>query len=95
MAINTKFRGIKNAIAENKEARTKKSAADKTKYPDPAFFRAKDNIDWKAQGRNLKEVIGICKEMFKEADHKAFWKLQAERCKDDLARCVLELRQAT
>ena len=27
------------------------------KYPNPAFFRAKNNMDWKAQGENLKEFL--------------------------------------
>ena len=31
------------------------------KYPNPAFFRAKNNMDWKAQGENLKEVFDIAK----------------------------------
>ena len=29
------------------------------KYPNPAFFRTKNNMDWKAQGENLKEVFDL------------------------------------
>ncbi len=42
------------------------------KYPNPAFFRAKDNMDWKAQGENLKEVLDIAKDMLLATDWKAF-----------------------
>ena len=44
----------------------------KMKFPNPKFFRAKDNVDWKAQGRNLQEVGGIIWDMLKETDWKAF-----------------------
>ena len=40
------------------------------KYPNPGFFKAKDNIDWKAQGENIKEIGSILKDMIKEADWK-------------------------
>ena len=95
MVLTTELLGIRNALAEKKEKKIKKAAAaGKAKYPNPAFWRHKDNIDWKAQGKNFMEVAAICKDMFMEADHKAFWKLQAERCKDDLRRCALEFKQA-
>ena len=95
MVLSTELLGIRNSLAEKKEAKAKKAAAKgKVKYPNPAFFRAKDHIDWKAQGKNFMEVAGICMEMAKEADYKAFAKLQLDRCKDDLARCALELKQA-
>ena len=38
------------------------------KYPDPKFWKAKDNIDWKAQWENLKVCGGIFYEMLKETD---------------------------
>ena len=96
MVLSTELLGLKNAFAEKLEKNDKKAAAKgKAKYPNPSFWRYRDNIDWKAQGKNLMEVVGICTEMFKEADHKAFWKLQADRCKDDLKRCALEIKQAT
>ncbi len=94
MVLTTELLGIKNALAERIEKKRGK-ASTKTKYPNPAFFRAKDNINWKAQGRNIAEVANICVEMFKEADHKAFWKLQADRCVDDLRRVAEEFKQAT
>ena len=49
----------------------------KVKYPNPKFFKAKDNMDWAAQGKNLKEVGGIFWDMFKATDWKKFgqsWK---------------------
>ena len=51
-------------------------------------------MDWKAQGKNLMEVGKIIAEMTKEADINAFCELQVERCRDDLARCALEAKQA-
>ena len=39
----------------------------KMKFPNPKFFRAKDNVDWKAQGRNLQEVGGIIWDMLKDS----------------------------
>ena len=40
----------------------------KVKYPNPKFFKAKDNMDWAAQAENLKLVGGIFWDMFKETD---------------------------
>ena len=97
MVLTTELLGIRNSLAEKMEKKKKAAIASgkkSQKYPNPAFFRAKDNINWKAQGKNLMEVVGIATEMFKEADHKAFWKLQAERCMDDLNRCATEFKQA-
>ncbi len=51
------------------------------KFPNPAFWRYKDHIDWKAQGQNLKEVCGIVGEMIRETDWSAF----AARCKKNLS----------
>ena len=94
MVLSTELLGIRNALAEKLEIKNKKAAAKgKAKYPNPAFWRAKDNMDWKAQGENLMEVGKIILEMTKEADIKAFCMKQVERCKDDLARCALEIRQ--
>ena len=53
------------------------------KYPNPAFWRAKDNINWKAQGENLKEVGGIFWEMLKETDWAAFKKQTIDDFKSD------------
>ena len=52
----------------------------KAKFPNPAFWRYKDHIDWKAQGENLKEVGGIVVELIKETD----WKAVAARHKKNL-----------
>ena len=92
MVISTELLGIKNALAEKKELKAKKTG--KVAYPNPKFFKMKDHMDWKKQGENLMEVVGICTEMFKEADHKAFWKLQLDRTKNDLERVALEFKQA-
>ena len=57
MVISTELLGIKNSLAERRELKAKKAAANgKAKYPNPAFWRAKDNMDFKAQGQNLMEV---------------------------------------
>ena len=96
MVLTTELLGIKNALAEKREKKVKAdNAKGKFHYPNPAFWRTKDNMDFKAQGKNLMEVGKICVEMFKEADKKAFCMKQVERCRDDLARCALEFKQAT
>jgi len=51
------------------------------KFPNPAFWRYKDHMDWKAQGENLKEVAGIVKDMVKETD----WSAVAARYKKNLS----------
>ena len=60
------------------------------KYPNPSFFRAKDKMDWKAQGENLKEIGSIIGEMVKEADWKAFLSRQGKNLKSDLERVKSE-----
>ena len=40
------------------------------KYIDPKNFRLKDNIDWKAQAENMKEIAGIVGDIIKETDFK-------------------------
>ena len=52
--------------------------ADKKKFPNPAFFRARTEMDWKAQAANLKEVGSIALELIKETDWKAFGKKQKD-----------------
>jgi len=42
----------------------------KVKYPDPSFFRFKDQIDWKKQTQNMKEIGGIIGDLLKETDWK-------------------------
>ncbi len=58
----------------------------KVQYPNPKFWKAKDNIDWKKQGENAKEVLGIFGDMLKETDWKAFGKGAIEGCKADIER---------
>ena len=62
----------------------------KVKYPNPAFFKAKDNMDWKAQGENLKEVGGIILQLFKECDWKEFVLRQKNGIAADFARIKSE-----
>ena len=56
------------------------------KYPDPKYFKAKDNIDWKKQWENLKVCAGIFYEMFKETDWEAFKNGWKNTLKNDAAR---------
>lgn len=56
------------------------------KYPNPAFFKAKDNIDWKKQWENLKVCGGIFYEMFKETDWEKFAQDWKDTLKSDAAR---------
>lgn len=56
------------------------------KYPNPSFYRCKDEINWKAQAENMKEVFGIVKDMIKETDMKHFWGVQKFKMKDDVRR---------
>ena len=64
----------------------------KASYPNPKFFKAKDNIKWDKQLDNLKEVGGIFWEMIKETDwqkfvgeRKADLVSDAERIKEEYA----------
>ena len=40
------------------------------KYIDPKNFRLKDEINWKAQAENMKEIAGIVGDLIKETDWK-------------------------
>ena len=54
MVLTTELLGIKNALAEKREKKVKAdNAKGKFHYPNPAFWRTKDNMDFKAQGKNL------------------------------------------
>ena len=66
--------------------------AKKPQYPNPKFFKAKDNIDWKKQGENLMTCMKIFAEMFKETDWNRFFEGQknnaiafADRVKEEYA----------
>ena len=63
---------------------------EKIQYPNPKVWKCKDNIDWKAQAANLKQVGGIFVEMFKETDWKAYGKRQKELAKQFADRVVEE-----
>ena len=56
------------------------------KFPNPEFWKAKDNIDWKAQWENLKVCGGIFYEMFKETDWEKFAEGWKHTLKTDAAR---------
>ena len=60
--------------------------AKKPQYPNPQFWKAKDNIDWKAQWENLKVCGGILLDMFKETDWQAFADGWKNTLKNDAAR---------
>ena len=62
------------------------------KYPNPKFFRAKNNMDWKAQRENVKEIAGIVGEMIKENDWKASWKKFSGGVKADGKRIAEEFK---
>ena len=66
--------------------------ADKKKFPNPAFFRARTEMDWKAQAANLKEVGSIALELIKETDWKAFGKKQKDHFLDNMNRVAREAR---
>ena len=63
------------------------------KYPNPSFYRCKDEINWKAQAENMKEVFGIVKDMIKETDMKHFWGVQKFKMKDDVHRVKEEFTE--
>ena len=64
----------------------------KIQYPNPKFWKTKDNIDWKKQGENLKEVVGIFGELLKETDWQQFGKDMANVFKADGERIKEEYK---
>ena len=44
------------------------SKQEKVKFPNPKFFKAKDQINWGFQKENITEIGGIIADMLKEAD---------------------------
>ncbi len=62
------------------------------KYPDPKFWRYKDNMNWGEQAKNLKEIGSIVADMLREADFKAFGKRQLNNLKDDGMRAREEFK---
>ena len=62
------------------------------KYPNPAFWKAKDNMKLGDQVKNLKEVGAIVVDMLKETDFKAFGKTQLRKIKADGERVKEEYK---
>ena len=56
---------------------------EKIQYPNPEFFRCKDEINWKAQWENLKGVGTIAWDMLKATDWKQFGLDRVEDAKAD------------
>ena len=48
---------------------------EKIQYPNPEFWKCKDEIDWAKQWENLKEVGGIAWDLLKATD----WKQHPQR----------------
>ena len=63
---------------------------EKLVYPNPKFWKAKDNMDWKKQGANLAEVGGIAWELLKATDWKQFGQDRVNDVKADIARAKEE-----
>ena len=66
--------------------------ARKKKFPNPEFFRAKTEMDWRAQVANLKEFGSIALELFKETDWRAFAAKQKDHLLDNVARVTREAK---
>ena len=62
----------------------------KIQYPNPEFWKCKDEIDWAAQLDNIKEFGGISWEMLKETDWKAFGQSWLDTFKADGKRITGE-----
>ena len=65
---------------------------EKIQYPNPEFFRCKDEINWKAQWENLKEVGAIAWDMLKATDWKQFGLDRVEDAKADGKRVKEEFK---
>ncbi len=46
----------------------------KIKYPNPKWFKMKDNINWQLQKENVKEIYGIAKDVLTDYDWGQTWK---------------------
>ena len=66
--------------------------AEKKKFPNPQFFRARNNMDWKKQAENLKEFGSIALDLLKETDWKAFAAKQKDHLLDNVARVTREAK---
>ena len=65
---------------------------EKVVYPNPWIWKTKDEIDWKLQGENLKELGGIVGDMLKEVDWAQYGKDRIEDLKADAARVKEEFQ---
>ena len=63
------------------------------KFPNPAFWRAKDNMKLGPQIENIKEISSIVGDMLKETDFKAFGKAQLGKIKADGQRVKAEFNE--
>ena len=59
-------------------------------YPNPKFWAAKDEMNWKAQGENLKEFGAIAWDLIKATDWKKFGQERVADMKSDFARAKEE-----
>ena len=59
---------------------------EKLVYPNPKFWKAKDNMDWKKQGANLAEVGAIAWDLLKATDWQKFGQDRVNDCKADWER---------
>ncbi len=73
----------------SKKRKTAKKS-EKIRYPDPKFFKMKDHFNWKYQKENMKEVLSIAKDMFKETDWKDVGQARVDDCKAFAKRCKKE-----
>ena len=63
---------------------------EKLVYPNPKFWKAKDNMDWKKQGANLAEVGAIAWDLLKSTDWKQFGTDRVNDAKADWERVKKE-----
>ena len=59
---------------------------EKIQYPNPEFWKCKDEIDWAKQWENLKEVGGIAWDLLKATDWKQFGQDRVNDIKADIER---------
>ena len=65
---------------------------EKIQYPNPKFWKCKDEIDWAKQWENLKEVGGIAWDLLKATDWKQFGQDRVNDIKADFERAKGEYK---
>ena len=65
---------------------------EKIQYPNPEFWKCKDEIDWAKQWENLKEVGGIAWDLLKATDWKQFGQDRVNDIKADFERAKGEYK---